>query len=161
LFKNNVSGNEIYYTGSYYRGNGCFWIKNNGTKQIVLETYIRYGPTIRWHSENIAEIFIPTGSPFRHSYFFDFLDNKISDAYMFPIYLDPEKNLVILINEGCLDVYDFKNNMFIRRYTFDEDTRVLNLLVFGSYKIKIENNKLYFTYEENFDDTKGIYIFDY
>ncbi|GHV75130.1 hypothetical protein AGMMS49940_24320 [Spirochaetia bacterium] len=160
LFKNNISGNEMYYTGPYNRGDGHFWIKINGLKHIILETYTKYGPTIRWHNDNIAEIFIPTGSPFRHFYFFDFRDKKISDAYMFPIYLDTEKNIVILINDGGLDIYDFKNNIFIRHHRI-KNLFVLDLLAFGKYKIKIENDKLYFIIEESTDNTEGTYIYDY
>jgi len=64
-FKNQVSNNVIYYIGAYYRGKGSFWINLNGTRIEILNTHIRYGPMIKWYGESIAEIFIPTGSPFR------------------------------------------------------------------------------------------------
>jgi hypothetical protein len=56
-------------------------VYNNNKREVILETYIRYGPKIIWHGENIAEIIVPTGSPFTHSYFYDFEDNQISSSY--------------------------------------------------------------------------------
>ena len=95
-FINYETGFEIYYTGAWYRGEGIFWIIVNGNRVNILKRNIRYGPRIKWHGENIAEIHIPTGSPFTHSYYYDFSDNTLSEPYPFPIYYDIDNNFVLI-----------------------------------------------------------------
>jgi hypothetical protein len=96
VFENNY-GNRIFYRGSEYRGYGIFEVENNlGTKVIILRTHIRYGARIIWHGENIAEIPIPTGSPFTHSYYYDFNDNTLSEEYHFPLYYDIDNDLILI-----------------------------------------------------------------
>jgi len=75
IFENNI-GNKIFYMGAENHGNGIFYIQHNGNRTVILETYIRYDSRIIWHGENIAEIIIPTGSPFTHSYYYNFMDNR-------------------------------------------------------------------------------------
>jgi hypothetical protein len=116
LFVNKISNNKMYYTGDEYRGGGIFWIYNNGEKEIILETNIRYGPKIIWHGENIAEIIIPTGSPFTHSYFYDFDDNQISSPYNFPIYYDIEYKVILIWGNSDFELYDIKTGELLKIY---------------------------------------------
>jgi len=82
----NKKGNRIFYTGAENNGNGIFYVQRNGNKIIILETYIKYDSRIIWHGENIAEIIIPTGSPFTHSYYYNIFENNLSGIYYFPMY---------------------------------------------------------------------------
>ena len=118
IFVNNYSGEIIYYIGAEYRGEAVFWIFENGYKKIILETHIQYGPLIIWHGNNIAEIFIQTGSPFRHSYYFNFVYNRISDKYYFPMYLDTENLTVLIWGDIDIELYDLNNNELIQQYSF-------------------------------------------
>jgi len=151
-FKNQVSNNVIYYIGAYYRGKGSFWINLNGTRIEILNTHIRYGPMIKWYGESIAEIFIPTGSPFRYSYFYNFKNNILSPSVDFPIYYDIENDYIIAIRDGGLDLFDFRNIFLLKNFDFDEDISALYFLTFGNYEIKIENGNIYFRIDINTRD---------
>jgi hypothetical protein len=163
LFVNPISGNEIYYTGAYYRGEGIFWINSNGNKAEILKTYIRYGPMVKWHGNNIVEIYIPIGSPFRHSYFYDFRDDTLSPPVNFPIYYDIENDYIIAVRDGGLDLYDLKNIVIRKKYDFEENISALYLLVFSDYELVIENKRLYFKFKIHTRDMdiEQEYIFDY
>jgi len=163
IFVNPTSKNEMYYTGAYYRGEGLFWINLQGNEIEILKTYVRYGPMIKWHGENIAELYIPTGSPFRHSYFYDFRDNKLSPAVYFPIYYDIENDYIIAVRDGGVDLYDFKNIVIRETYDFEDNISVLYLLTFGDYELMIENKKLHFKLNIHTQDIdiEQEYIFDY
>jgi hypothetical protein len=163
VFTNKISGNKIYYTGALYRGSGVFWTYDNNERINILETGVRYGPMIKWHGEFIVEIFIPTGSPFRHSHFYDFRDNMLSPRVDFPIYYDINRDYIISLVDGGLDLYDFKNTLLIKNYWCEEKFSALYLLVFGKYEIKILHNELHFNI---IIDTPDInvnrnYIFEY
>jgi hypothetical protein len=163
IFVNHISGNEIYYTGAYYRGEGIFWINSHGNKAEILKTSVRYGPMVKWHGNNIAEIYIPTGSPFRHSYFYDFRDNTLSPPISFPIYYDIENDYIIAVRDGGLDLYDFKNAAIRKNYDFEDNISALYLLIFGDYELVIENKRLYFRFKIHTRDMdmEREYIFDY
>ena len=162
-FLNNETEFEIYYSGAWYRGEGIFWIVIDGNRVNILEVYIRYGPMIKWHGPYIAEIFIPTGSPNRHSYFYDFRNNVLSPPFNFPIYYDISKDYIILLEHEGLILYDFKNNKIIENYNFDENIPVLDLLIFGEYKLIVEDTKLFFNFKIMAIDynIEKEYIFDY
>jgi hypothetical protein len=167
-FTNPHSRERIYYTGqarSRWR-EGQFWIKNNCEKKVILEAWVKYGPIIKWHGENIAEFFIPTGSPFRHSYFYNFRTGITSEPYDFPVYVDREKERLIIWAAGDIEVYDIVTDKLIHNYHFS-DTVGLSAphpYMYGlDYDIKIENNKITISYEDNYPDEakKGSMIYDY
>jgi len=163
IFVNPISRNEIYYTGAYYRGEGLFWINLHGNETEILRTYLRYGPMIKWHGENIVEIYIPTGSPNRHSYFYNYRYNILSSSINFPIYYDVANDIIIAIEHWGLDLYSIKNTDIIRTFNFEESIPVLYIFVFGNYELRIEDNKLYFRFEIKTGDIdiEREYIFDY
>ncbi|GHT70494.1 hypothetical protein FACS1894110_22120 [Spirochaetia bacterium] len=162
-FLNKISGQEIYYTGKDSWGDGIFWIKINGERVDIIETYIRYQPMVKWHGLYIVEIFIPTGSPFRHSFFYDCRNNMVSPRIDFPIYYDTDKDYIIALLDGGLGVYDFKNMRIANVYECEEEFETLYLLVFGEYEIKIVENKLYFSFVINTRNInlEGNYVFEY
>jgi hypothetical protein len=162
-FFNDISGKEIYYTGNDSRGNGIFWTKIHGDRVDIIETYIRYQPMIKWHGLYIVEIFIPTGSPFRHSYFYDFIHNKLSPRIDFPMYYDTDKDYIIVLLDGGLGIYDFKNMQVANIYKCKEVFDTLYFLVFAEYELKIMDNKLYFNFviDTRNVNLKGNYVFEY
>ncbi|GHV10402.1 hypothetical protein FACS189485_23480 [Spirochaetia bacterium] len=162
-FLNKISGQEIYYTGKDSWGDGIFWIKINGERVDIIETYIRYQPMVKWHGLYIVEIFIPTGSPFSHSFFYDFRNNMVSPRIDLAIYYDTDKDYIIALLDGRLGVYDFKNMRIANVYECEEEFEALYLLVFGEYEIKIVENKLYFSFVINTREInlEGNYVFEY
>lgn len=152
VFTNKISGEKIYYTGPD-RGEGDFWVYHNNKKAVILNEYVKYGPMIIWWGGNIAEIFLPTGSPFRHSYFYNFRNNRLSEAYGFTVYVDPDKEYAIEWRDGGLDVYDLKDDSLIKQYEFDGD--ITTPYPYGDYDIIIKNNKLVFLYYGDFIYSKG------
>jgi hypothetical protein len=123
-FVNQDSQNKIGYTGAYYRGMGLFWTYVNGNKTEIVETGVRYGPWICWQGEHIAEIVVPTGSPFTHSYYYNFIENTVSERYSFPLYYDVDTNYVLVWGRWDFELYDVKTNALIKTYerTADWDT---------------------------------------
>jgi hypothetical protein len=148
IFENKTSRRKIYYTGAEYRGNGVFWIENNGTRNVVLNTHIRYGAKIIWHGNDIAEIPVPTGSPFTHSYYYDFLDGLLSASYSFPIYYDVDNNVVLIWGNEDFELYNTKTNELLKTYNH---RRNMNWTTFWPYiKYYIEKDGLYiFLYYED------------
>ena len=173
VFYNLENRNEIHYIGAIYRGEGTFWIILNGERVDILKTEIRYGPIVKWHGLNIAEIFIPTGSPNSHSYFYDFRDNTLSHLINFPLYYDVVNDFIIVLREEGLDLYDMKNKDIKNKYYF-EDTfdilDVIDVILYGNFNITIINKILYLKINViDFNGELGFglylkekeYIFDY
>jgi len=115
MFESN-HGKKIFYEGANYRGLGAFYSKRNGERIAILETHIRYGPAIIWHGENVAEIIIPTGSPFTHSYFYNFSENKLSKGYGFPMYYDIENSYVLIWGNDDFELHDIKTDELLKVY---------------------------------------------
>jgi hypothetical protein len=65
-----------------------------------------------------VEINIPTGSPFRYSYYFNFLDNRLSRRYDFPIYYDIESETILIWGDYDFELYDLKTDEIICEYSF-------------------------------------------
>ena len=162
-FINTETKFELYYCGAWYRGRGIFWVIIDGNKVSVLETGIRYGPIVKWHGGYIAEIFIPTGSPNRHSFFYNFRNNTLSPQINFPIYYDVSNDFIIGITDEGLDLYDLNNMIIKGNYNFEENIPLLYLLVFGTYELKIEDKFLLFNFKIKTSDIdlEREYIFDY
>ena len=119
VFENPQSGATLFYRGQE-RGSGVFFLRENGAETIILKTSLRYGPMIIWHGEQIAEIYIPTGSPFRHSYIYDFSDGFLSQPFNFVIYVDPDYNTLIGVDDGCLVLYDARSGSEVKEFVFDK-----------------------------------------
>jgi hypothetical protein len=160
LFENKESNTRIYYIGANYRGNGVFWIYNNGVKNIILETYIRYGPAIIWHGGNIAEIIIPTGSPFTHSFFFDFEDYMLSENYSFPIYFDIENKAIIVWGNEDFELYDIKTNELVKIYYARRQFGMNSFWPYIQYYIERINLMLIFYYNDPYENNRGIIILE-
>jgi hypothetical protein len=91
---NNI--NKIIYIGEERRGEGVFYLqKDEATKLEIIKTNIRYGPRINWYGDNFAEIFIPTGSPFNHSFLYDVKNNRLSGSIDNVLNVFPDENIVI------------------------------------------------------------------
>ncbi len=155
VFKNSVSGNEIYYTGANYRGPGIFWINDGGRKTIILETHIRYGPRIIWHDGYTVEICIPTGSPFTHSYFYDFEKGILSDRYDFPVYYDPDYKVLLIWGEQDFELYDIKTNLLINQYNHRRNHRMTSFWPYINYYIEKEEAKITMYYDDWVNNKKG------
>lgn len=154
VFENNI-GNKIFYKGPEYRGYGIFEVENNlGLKTAILETNIRYGAKIIWHGEHIAEIPIPTGSPFTHSYYYDFNDNTISRAYNFPLYCDTDNNFVLVWGNQDFELYNIKTNVLLKVYDHRRDAGLTPDWPFIKWYIKKEDETTIIMYWEHSDDNR-------
>jgi len=159
VFENSI-GNKIFYIGAQERGNGLFYIQQNGSKTVILETYIRYDSAIIWHGDNIAEIVIPTGSPFTHSYYFNFPENKLSGIYSFPMYYDIVNNYVLLWGGEDFELYDVKTDELIRIYNYRRINGLTAFWPFINWHIEKENDAI-IMYWKDWDNNNGEFIFDY
>jgi hypothetical protein len=163
VFVNPISKNEICYTGAYYRGDGLFWTYSNGHKTEILETYISYGPEISWHGENIAEIVIPTGSPFTHSYYYDFIEHTLSEGYDFPMYYDVDNDFILIWGDQDFELYNAKTNELVKTYDYRRINGWTPFWPFIEWNIEKENEKtIKMFWEENWiNNDNGIFIFEY
>jgi hypothetical protein len=159
-FSNEISDKKIYYIGAEYRGEGIFWICNNGIRKKILETPIRYGPKIIWHGKYIVEIKIPTGSPFSHSYYFNFLDNKLSRPYNFPIYYDIENETILIWGNSDFELYDLNTDELIRDYYFRRITNITAFWPYIKYYIIKQNDQILLFYDDDTNNRQGYFIID-
>jgi hypothetical protein len=157
-FGDNNSDVDLYYIGAEYRGDGIFWIYNKGKKETILETQIRYGPRIIWHGKYTAEIKKPEGSPFTHSYYFNFLDNELSKPYDFPLYYDIENNVVLTWGNVDFELYDLKTNELLQEFSFRRKINMTPAWPYIKYYIKKQNNKILLFYNDGENKKKGHFI---
>ena len=160
LFRNTKSGNEIYYTGAECRGGGIFWIDRNGKKTIILETYIRYGPRVIWHDRDTIEICLPTGSPFTHSYFYDFKNGALSDRYDFPVYYDADNKVLLIWGKEDFELYDIKNNQLIKQYNYRRQHQMTAAWPYINYYIEKENLMIILYYDDWMNRKQGKLAFN-
>jgi hypothetical protein len=159
VFENNI-GNKIFYVGAENHGDGIFYIQRSGNRIIILETHIRYDSKIIWHGENIAEIIIPTGSPFRHSYYYNFFENKLSEKYYFPMYYDIDTNYVLVWGNNDFELYDVKTNELIKIYNYRRNNGLMTFYPIINWYIEKENDII--MYWENWDkNISGKFIFNF
>jgi hypothetical protein len=118
-FTHPVSSKKIYYKGASKKNDGQYYINNNGKKQIILESYFRYGPWIQWYGEYVAGIVVSSANIYS-LYFYDLKNNKLSKEYSFIIYIDEDKNNVICAADGCLIMYNIFTNTLVKEFEFDE-----------------------------------------
>jgi hypothetical protein len=155
LFENKESNMKMYYTGSDYRGHGVFWIYKNSQKEIILETNIRYGPAIFWHNGTVAEIIVPTGSPFSHSFFYDFEDNQLSSAYSFPIYYDINNKVVIIWGVEDFELHDIKTNEILKTYYARRPFGLTAFWPYIEYYIEKSGSEIVLYYNDSYENNKG------
>ena len=93
----------------------------------------------------MAEIFIPTGSPFNHSFFYDFKENKLSIRYDFVLLVEGENDLVVTSDEGFLKLWNLRNNQLLDSFPVD-NIDPLTLFTFAKYSISLTHNTLIFYY---------------
>jgi hypothetical protein len=161
LFVNPVSRREIYYSGEFYRGTGTFWIKENNKKINILETDIVYGPMVKWHGDNIAEIFRPSGNPFWESYFYDFENWKISQRYDFPLYFDLTNKVILIWGYSDFELYDLETDEIIREYDFRQNNNMTAAWPYINYYFEKENEEtLSLFYDDWVEKRKGKFIMD-
>jgi hypothetical protein len=161
LFENNY-GKKIFYEGAKYRGYGTFYSERNGERIAILETPIRYGPAIIWHGENVAEIIIPTGSPFTHSCFYNFSENKLSERYDFPVYYDIENDYVLIWGIQDFELYNVLTNTFIREYEYRRNIggNFNTLAPIIDWFIEKENKETIIMHWKTFPNNTGTFIMD-
>jgi hypothetical protein len=160
-FASPKSKNEIFYSGAY-RGHGLLWVNLNGNKTEILEAYFRYSPWISWHGENIAEIVIPTGSPFTHSYYYNFTENTLSEGYAFPLYYDVDNNFLLIWGNEYFELYDLKTNTLIKTYTKIKKWMSIFWPIIKWHIEKINGNTIIMYWEElDTNKDNGIITFDY
>lgn len=160
VYVNEISNKKIYYTGAEYRGEGIFWIYNNGIRKKILEIPIRYEPKIIWHGNYVVEILIPTGSPFRHSYYFYFLDNRLSKPYYFPLYYDVENDVVLTWGNVDFELYNLKTDELICEYSFRRMSNLIPAWPYVKYYIIKHNDQIILFYDDDYDKKKGYFIMD-
>ena len=128
-------------------------------KKIILQTNIRYSSKIIWHGENIAEIPIPTGSPFTHSYYYNFQNNTLSVAYNFPIYYDIENNHVLIWGNEDFELYSLETNELIHVYDYRRNVGLTAFWPYIRYYIKRDNEKTIQLHWEDLENNKrGIFL---
>jgi hypothetical protein len=157
------SNNRIIYEGELCKGNGKYYVYENEIKRMIVDEYIKYDPIVKWYGKDLAEIFIATGSPFYHSYFYNFKNKHLSASYNFVIYVDLKNEYVITCDDGKLVVYDLRTDKTVKEYKIDDRIEPCSLLVFAKYSIDVINNKLKFNYSIDTKDEKWNidYMFDY
>jgi hypothetical protein len=158
VFCNPSSNKKIYYIGADFRGDGIFLAYNN--KEIILEIPIIYGPKIIWHGEDIAEIIVPTGSPFTHSYFYDFEDSQISLPYDFPIYYDIENKAVLVWGNVDFELYDIKTNNILKIYNLRRINGMTPAWPYIQYYAERRKAEIILYYSDWTTDTKGKMILE-
>jgi hypothetical protein len=128
---------------------------------VVFEGAVRYGPAIKWHGNNIAEIHIPTGSPFSHSYFFNFNDRKLSERYDFPVYFDIFNNVVLVWGNQDFELYDIKTNELIREYNLrrNKDMTAFWPYIWGYFEKETDDVILLY-YRDKLKNETGKFIID-
>lgn len=94
-FSNPTSGQTIVYKGEDYRGQGTFYLKRNDQLVPIVTTKIRYGPMVNWFGNEIAEIFIPHGSPFNSSYLYNTKTMELSGMLDNVITVLPQDDIVV------------------------------------------------------------------
>lgn len=99
-FINPKNGKTIKYKGAGYRGRGTFYFIKDNSEKFIVETKIYYGPQVYWHGDNIAEIFLPYGSPFNASYLYNSDTGKLSELFPSILAVFPEEDAFV-----CGDVY--------------------------------------------------------
>jgi hypothetical protein len=160
VFENNI-GNKIFYIGAKSHGNGIFYIQRGGNRIIILETPIRYDSAIIWHGENIAEIIIPTGSPFTHSYYYNFFENKLSEKYYYPMYYDIDANFVLIWGNNDFELYDVKTNKLIKIYNYRRNNDLTTFYPIINWYIEKENNIIIMYWKHWDKNTSGEFIFNF
>ena len=160
IFENNI-GNKIFYIGAENHGDGIFYIQRSGNRIIILETYINYDSKIIWHGENIAEIIIPTGSPFRHSYYYNFFENKLSEKYYYPMYYDIDTNYVLIWGIEDFELYDVKANELIRIYNYRRKSGLTIVYPIINWYMGKENDVIIMYWEDWDKNISGEFIFNF
>jgi hypothetical protein len=118
-FTHPISGNKIYYTGPMEKSIGQYWLNTNGHKQIIVETHFRYGPMVKWYGEYIVEL-IASSANIPASYYFNFESNTLSTHYSWSLHIDTDFNNIIIIESGCLSMYNIKTNEKIKDFEFEK-----------------------------------------
>jgi hypothetical protein len=125
---------------------GKFYNNSLETGNIILEEYLKYGPLVKFLSNNIVELKVPTGSPNYHCYYYSFEGNKISHSFNLPIAYDITNNLVAVLDMYSLKIYDVFTKK--EKYSFEDDLiEPMSLLVFGNPEAKFIGNKFLVKYK--------------
>ncbi len=119
-------------TGSYYH------ILGNGETQIY-KGYFHYGPIVKWVSNNVAELRMPSGSPNYNSYFYDCQSNIMSPEYMLPIAADTVNGTVATLDEAAIIFFKlFTKNIVYKRQV--PNLEPMGFLVFCEPKARFDQN---------------------
>jgi hypothetical protein len=174
IFDSPSNVNKIIYIGEEYRGEGVFYLqKDDATKLEIIKTDIRYGPRINWFGDSFAEIYIPTGSPFSHSFLYDIKNNKLSGSIDNVLNVFPDENIVIYSDWECFIVdriNDEKNLQKIKikgvtgsylaiREHFKISTSIKEVIIcidFEPYTFKESKKMKCFKFKKNFDLTSRV-----
>lgn len=88
--------NKLFYEGHARFGWGTFYKENFEFGNEILEVNVAaVEPSLRWHGDNIAEIYIYTGPGFFHSYIYSFEYNIITPQLPYVIDVLPDDFLII------------------------------------------------------------------
>ena len=160
-FVNPVSGFEIYYSGYAYMGEGNFWIMDNGEKNIILETYLRYGPEIVWHGENTAEILHRSAPPGYSSSYFNFKNKRLSQTYHAPLYFDIDNNALLVWGKDDFELWDISDDTLIRTFSCKRESGMIVLWPYiDRYFEKESDNTLLLFYRDWVNMKIGRFVLD-
>ncbi len=131
-----------------------------GVDREVLKTFFRYEPNVLWHSNEIVEIEVGTGSPGRYSKFYDLRNDTISTEIWFVIAYDVSRSIAAVGEERLLitkvfqvdkpGAYNSNNSVELKR---DFKPTAILWLIIRSGRFDSEGNFL-FEYQNN----KGTWV---
>jgi len=117
-------GCKLRYIGASGHGEGAFYDIARSTKKEIYKGYLRYGPSINWISNTVAEIYVREGSHSYHSYYYGCKNGHISPPYYLPIAVNIKSSLVATLENEKIAFY----TLFASRPFFTVEVPEVNLV---------------------------------
>ncbi len=130
--------------------NQKLWIEN-GIKEIsrvIVESPFRYEPEITWHSNDVVEVMIATGSPGRFSIFYDLRNDLVSGEMWFVVAFDERRGIALLGEDRLRLVNVFTDKEILEIRLSDLQTTAITFLVIEDARFD-DNGNLHLRYTTN------------
>lgn len=110
---------SIIYKG-FGRGTGSFFIKTGDREEKILSSYLRYGPRVKWESNDVAEIKIATGSPNYHCYYYSVKRAFLSKSVNLTFAVDSDRLWVANWYMDRILFVDLLNDKLLLDYSMED-----------------------------------------
>jgi hypothetical protein len=130
--------------------NQKLWIEN-GIKEIsrvIVESPFRYEPEITWHSNDVVEVMIATGSPGRFSIFYDLRNDLVSGEMWFVVAFDERRGIALLGEDRLRLVNVFTDKEILEIRLSDLQMTAITFLVIEDARFD-DNGNLHLRYTNN------------